>query len=199
MSDPDRTLADRAARGDRRALMELYERHRSRLFGYLTRSLGNATLAEDVFQDVWIKVMQKIGTYRPGTASFRAWLYRVASNAAVDRLRREAVRSGPELDAPVHDGDERRVDQVASSEPGPDQAGIGRVFARDLTTALDELSAKQKAAVLLRHQQGLSYPEIARALAVREGTAKTLVHRGVLRLRVELSDWAPEESNDDDA
>jgi RNA polymerase sigma-70 factor (ECF subfamily) len=199
MSDPDRTLADRAARGDRRALMELYERHRSRLFGYLTRSLGNATLAEDVFQDVWIKVMQKIGTYRPGTASFRAWLYRVASNAAVDRLRREAVRSGPELDAPVHDGDERRVDQVASSEPGPDQAGIGRVFARDLTTALDELSAKQKAAVLLRHQQGLSYPEIARALAVREGTAKTLVHRGVLRLRVELSAWAPEESSDDDA
>ena len=197
MSDPDRTLAGRAARGDRRALMELYERHRSRLFGYLTRSLGNATLAEDVFQEVWIKVMQKIGTYRPGTASFRAWLYRVAANAAVDRLRREAVRSGPELDAPAHDGEERRVDQVASPEPGPEQAGIGRIFARDLTTALDQLSAKQTAAVLLRHQQGLSYPEISRALAVREGTAKTLVHRGVLRLRAELSGWAPEESNDD--
>ena len=197
MSDPDRTLAGRAARGDRRALMELYERHRSRLFGYLTRSLGNATLAEDVFQEVWIKVMQKIGTYRPGTASFRAWLYRVASNAAIDRLRREAVRSGPELDAPAHDGEERRVDQVASPEPGPEQAGIGRIFARDLTTALDQLSAKQKAAVLLRHQQGLSYPEISRALAVREGTAKTLVHRGVLRLRAELSGWAPGESNDD--
>lgn len=197
MSDPDRTLAGRAARGDRRALMELYERHRSRLFGYLTRSLGNATLAEDVFQEVWIKVMQKIGTYRPGTASFRAWLYRVAANAAIDRLRREAVRSGPELDAPAHDGEERRVDQVASPEPGPEQAGIGRIFARDLTTALDQLSAKQKAAVLLRHQQGLSYPEISRALAVREGTAKTLVHRGVLRLRAELSGWAPEESNDD--
>ena len=197
MSDPDRTLAGRAARGDRRALMELYERHRSRLFGYLTRSLGNATLAEDVFQEVWIKVMQKIGTYRPRTASFRAWLYRVAANAAIDRLRREAVRSGPELDAPAHDGEERRVDQVASPEPGPEQAGIGRIFARDLTTALDQLSAKQKAAVLLRHQQGLSYPEISRALAVREGTAKTLVHRGVLRLRAELSGWAPEESNDD--
>ena len=197
MSDPDRTLAGRAARGDRRALMELYERHRSRLFGYLTRSLGNATLAEDVFQEVWIKVMQKIGTYRPGTASFRAWLYRVAANAAVDRLRREAVRSGPELDAPAHDGEERRVDQVASPEPGPEQAGIGRIFARDLTTALDQLSAKQKAAVLLRHQQGLSYPEISRALAVREGTAKTLVHRGVLRLRAELSGWAPKGSNDD--
>ena len=197
MSDPDRTLAGRAARGDRRALMELYERHRSRLFGYLTRSLGNATLAEDVFQEVWIKVMQKIGTYRPGTASFRAWLYRVAANAAIDRLRREAVRSGPELDAPAHDGEERRVDQVASPEPGPEQAGIGRIFARDLTTALDQLSAKQKAAVLLRHQQGLSYPEISRALAVREGTAKTLVHRGVLRLRAELSGWAPKGSNDD--
>lgn len=197
MTDPDRTLAARAGRGDRLALMELYERYRSRLFGYLMRSLGNAALAEDVFQDVWIKVMQKIGTYRPGTASFKAWLFRVAANAAVDRQRREAVRSGPELDAPALDGDERRVDQVVSPQPGPDQAGIGKVFARDLTTALEELSPKQKAAVLLRHQQGLSYPEIARALAVREGTAKTLVHRGVLRLRTELSGWAPEESNDD--
>ena len=170
MSDPDRTLASRAGRGDRRALMELYDRYRSRLFGYLTRSLGNASLAEDVFQDVWIKVMQKIGTYRPGKATFRAWLFRVAANAAVDRLRREAVRSGPELDAPAHDGDERRVDQLASSDPSPEQSGVGRVFARDLSRALNVLSEKQKAAVLLRHQQGLSYPEIARALAVPEGT-----------------------------
>ena len=197
MSDPDRTLASRAGRGDRRALMELYDRYRSRLFGYLTRSLGNASLAEDVFQDVWIKVMQKIGTYRPGKATFRAWLFRVAANAAVDRLRREAVRSGPELDAPAHDGDERRVDQIASSDPSPEQSGVGRVFARDLSHALNVLSEKQKAAVLLRHQQGLNYPEIARALAVPEGTAKTLVHRGVLRLRAELSGWAPTESNDE--
>jgi RNA polymerase sigma-70 factor (ECF subfamily) len=197
MSDPDRTLAERAGRGDRRALMELYERYRSRMFGYLTRSLGNAALAEDVFQDVWIKVMQKIGTYRPGKATFRAWLFRVAGNAAVDRLRREAVRSGPELDAPAHDGDERRIDQIASAEPGPDTAGMGRLFARDLAGALEHLSARQKAAVLLRHQQGLSYPEIARALGIREGTAKTLVHRGVLRLRAELAGWSREESHDD--
>ena len=197
MSDPDGTLASRAGRGDRRALMELYDRYRSRLFGYLTRSLGNAALAEDVFQDVWIKVMQKIGTYRPGKATFRAWLFRVAANAAVDRLRREAVRSGPELDAPAHDGDERRVDQIASSDPSPEQSGVGRVFARDLSRALNVLSERQKAAVLLRHQQGLSYPEIARALAIREGTAKTLVHRGLLRLRAELPGWAPGESNDE--
>ena len=197
MTDTDLKLARRARRGDRRALEALYERHRGPLLGYCDKMLPHRAAAEDVFQDVWIKVMQKIGTYRPGTASFRAWLFRVAANAAVDRLRREAVRAGPELDAPAHDGDERRVDRVASPEPGPDQAGIGRVFARDLTTALDGLSPRQKAAVLLRHQQGLSYPEIARAMAVREGTAKTLVHRGVLRLRAELSGWAPEESNDD--
>ena len=195
MSDPDRMLASRAARGDRRALVELYERHRSRLFGYVMRLIGNPSLAEDVFQDVWIKVMQKIGTYRPGNATFRAWLFRVAANAAVDRLRREAVRSGPALDAPAHEGEERRVDLIASHEPGPERLGVGRVFARDLESALSSLSVKQKAAVLLRHQQGLSYPEIARALSVREGTAKTLVHRGVLRLRAELSEWRPEESS----
>jgi RNA polymerase sigma-70 factor (ECF subfamily) len=197
MSDPDRTLARKASRGDRRAVADLYERYRARLFGYLTRSLGNPALAEDVFQEVWIKVMQKIGTYRPSGGTFRAWLFRVAANAAVDRLRREAVRAGPELDAPATEGDERRVDHVVSAEPGPERSGTGRLFARDLGLALESLSDRQKSAVLLRHQQGLSYPEIARALAVREGTAKTLVHRGILRLREKLSEWAPSEKNDE--
>lgn len=190
MSDADRTLAARAGRGDRQALLELYERYRGRLFGFLTRSVGDTALAEDLFQEVWIKVMQKVGSYRPGRASFRAWLFRVAANAAIDRLRREAVRSGPELDAPVADGDERWIDRVATTEPGTHRIGSGRLFAADLERALKSLPDKQRSALLLRHQQGLSYPEIARALAIREGTAKTLVHRGILRLRTVLSGWS---------
>jgi RNA polymerase sigma-70 factor (ECF subfamily) len=196
MSDPDRKLARRAGRGDRAALGELYDRYRSRLFGYIRKTIHDPAIAEEVFQEVWIKVIRGIQSYRPGRATFRAWLFRVASNAAIDRLRRNALRSGEELDAPLADGEGRRVDRVASADAPPDREGEGHMFQEDLVRALRTLRPKQRQAVLLRHQQGLTYPEIAEAMQVAEGTAKTLVHRGVLQLRVELSAWDPAGSDD---
>ncbi|HXV75925.1 MAG TPA: RNA polymerase sigma factor [Candidatus Polarisedimenticolaceae bacterium] len=198
MSDPDRALARKAGRGDRDALLTLYERHKGRLFGYLRRALRDRTLAEDVFQEVWIKVMQGIELYRPSRATFRAWLFRIAANAAVDRVRREAVRAADPLDAPLETGEGRVVDRVASPRVAPDREGEGHLFGEALDRALGKLREGQRQAVLLRHQQGLSYPEIAVALGVREGTAKTMVHRGVMRLRDELADWAPAGSSDAD-
>ena len=186
MSDPDRTLAGRAGRGDRRALLSLYERYQGRLFGFLRRSLADPALAEDVFQEVWIKVMDKIATFRPGKAPFRAWLFRVASNAVVDRLRRERVRSSPSLDAPIGDGEDRWIDRLPASGPDPELATERGLRAAELDHALRTLNPRQRAAVLMRHQQGWTYSEIASALGVREGTAKTLVHRGLLRLRERL-------------
>ena len=95
-----------------------------------------------------------------------------------------------ELDAPVADGPERAIDRVASAAPGPERIAGGELFAESLTVALDALSERQRAAVLLRHQQGHSYAEIANALDVAEGTAKTLVHRGVQILRARLKEWS---------
>jgi len=184
MNDPDLRLARRAGRGDRRALARLYEAHKRRLMGYLVRTMGNRQLAEDVFQEAWIKVLQGIGGYRPQAgSSFRAWLYRVAGNAASDRLRYEARRpaGGP---GPADDADDPRgPDRLPSPLPGPERQAAGRQRAEAFREALGGLSDRQRAAVLLRHQQGMSYPEIAAALGVPQGTAKTLVHRGVLALR----------------
>ena len=194
MTDPDRELVRKARRGDRRALTELYERHKRKLLGFLVKIAGERELAEDVFQEVWVKVLQKIDRYRSGRGSFRAWLFSVAANAAVDRLRREGRRRGPELDAPAGESGQRRIDLMPSSGPGPHREGEGRMFVADLVQALRGLSERQRAAVLLRHQQGLSYQEISRALGVAEGTAKTLVHRGLLTLRDALVEW-----NDDRA
>jgi len=186
MSDPDRTLAGRAGRGDRQALLALYERYKGRLLGFLRRSVVDPALAEDVFQEVWVKVMERIATYRPAKAPFRAWLFRVAANAAVDRLRRERVRSGPSLDAPLGEGQERWIDRLPSLDPDPERAMQARGLATEVDQALAALNPRQRTAVLLRHQQGWTYSEIADALGVREGTAKTLVHRGLLRMRERL-------------
>ena len=188
MSDPDRRLVDEARRGDDRALAELYERHRKPLLGFLRRMLRSAE-AEEVFPEVWIKVMESIERYQPGEASFRSWLYKVAANAARDRMRRERLRSGPSLDAPLGEGPDRVIDHLVDESAGPDRRAEGRLFRRQLDQAMEALTPRQKAAVLLKHQQGFRYREIAEMLEMAEGTAKTTVHRGVATLRERLQEW----------
>ncbi len=191
MTDTDLKLARRARRGDREALEALYDRYRGRLLGYLDRLLGNRAVAEDVFQDVWIKVMRGLRTYRPVPGSFRPWLFRIAANAAVDRRRRDSRRAGLALDAPAgEESAERLIDQVAADIPTPEAAGIGSAIGRDLQVALQQLPERQRSATLLRHQQGMSYGEISATLQIPEGTAKTLVHRGTRALRVSLARWS---------
>jgi RNA polymerase sigma-70 factor (ECF subfamily) len=183
MSDPDLRLVRRARRGDGQALAALYERYRARLYGFLVRSAGEPALAEDLYQEVWMKVMGALGGFETERGTFRAWLFRIAANAAVDERRRRALRRGPELDALLPSEEGRVVDLVPSGDPGPERRGVAGDELRGLDRALALLSDQQRDAVLLRHQQGLTYPELARALSVPEGTAKSLVHRGVLTLR----------------
>ena len=153
--------------------------------------LGSRATAEDVFQEVWIKVMQALPRYRPSSGTFRAWLYRIAGNAAIDRMRRDRLRRGPELDAPVAGEEgERAIDRVAADRPSPEAEGTAAEIARDLEHALHALPERQRAAVLLRHRLGMSYREIGSTLSVPDGTAKTLVHRGVHALRERLPHWS---------
>jgi RNA polymerase sigma-70 factor (ECF subfamily) len=142
---------------------------------------GSRTLAEDVFQEVWMKVIEAIGSYRTERAPFRAWLYRVASNAAVDRLRAETVRRAD----PLEDAgaEHPQFERLASPSPGPEAQHLARETGRRLAAALEDIDERQRTAVLLRHQQGFTYAEIAEIFGVAEGTAKTLVHRGVVKLR----------------
>jgi RNA polymerase sigma-70 factor (ECF subfamily) len=183
MDDSDRSLARKARRGNRRALASLYERYRNRVFGYLAKEMRDREAAEDVFQEVWVKVMQGMGSYDADRGPFRAWLFRIAANAAVDRRRRDAVRLGDELDTPLDNGEGRRADLLPSEGPDPERLSASHEAGAALGRGIEKLDARQRTAVLLRHQQGLSYPEIARAMAVPEGTAKTLVHRAVVALR----------------
>ena len=187
MDDLDRSLARKARSGNRRALASLYQRYRSRVFGYLVKEMRDRETAEDVFQEVWMKVMQGIGSYDAARGPFRAWLFRVAANAAVDRQRRDTVRLGDELDAPVENGDGRRVNLLPSDGPDPERLSASHEAGVALGRRLGKLEARQRTAVLLRHQQGHSYAEIAHAMAIPEGTAKTLVHRGVVALRRAMS------------
>lgn len=184
MDDPDRRLALRARGGDRDALAALYERHRQRLYGFLLKVAR--PWAEDVLQEVWIKVARAIDTFDPERGTFRAWLFGIAAREAAHVSRRELIRSGPSLDDP---GGIALHDRVASDRPDSEAVAAGRELGRAFARAIETLSPAQRTAVLLRHQQGLSHAEIAQALGVPVATAKTHLHRGVLAVREALKEW----------
>jgi RNA polymerase sigma-70 factor (ECF subfamily) len=178
--DPDRALARKAGQGDRRALGRLYDRHRVPVFSLLVRIVGDRSLAEDAFQETWIKVMNGIESYDRTAGTFRAWVSRIAHNAAIDRLRRETRHTNAaELDAPIDDQGNTGIEILATDSPGPERAAVARHEVEQLAILMGKLPERQRLAVLLRHQQGMSYAEIAAVLGVPEGTAKTSVHRGL--------------------
>lgn len=188
--DPDRELALRARRGDRNALGALYERHKGRLLGFLQRLVGPGGLAEDVFQDVWMKVMNSAQQYDPHRGPFHAWLYRVASNAAVDRMRSESNR-GRRLDQETTGEGGSILDTIPAMGPDPERHLAGIDAERRIHRILATIDPRQRIAILLRHQLGFSYAEVASTVGVTEGTAKTLVHRGILTLRARLEEMNP--------
>jgi len=183
MTDPDRKLAKRAARGDADAIAVLYDRYRSRIFGFLVRISGRQA-AEDVFQEVWIAVIRRIDSFDPRRGSFSGWIHGIAANAAVDRFRRERVREADSLDDP------ERGETLPSPGPSPESAALAAPLGDALVAALDRLEPDRRAAVLLRHHLGMTYAEIAGSLGIPEGTAKSMVHRGVSELRASLEGWS---------
>lgn len=188
--DPDRELAFRARRGDRDALGALYEKHKGRLLGFLHRLVGPGGLAEDVFQEVWIKVMNSVRQYDPHRGPFHAWLYRVASNAAVDRMRSESSH-GRWLEEETTSEGKSILDTTPAAGPDPERHLAGLEAERRVHRMLATIDPRQRCAILLRHQLGFSYAEVASIVGVAEGTAKTLVHRGILALRGRFGEMNP--------
>ncbi len=171
---------------DRSEVEALYARHKRPLLGYLRRYCRSPEIADDVFQEVWLKVWKHLDRYQPQRGEFRTWLYRVATNAALDRIRRDRVRAAESLDQPQGESTIAPIDQLQDDAPDPERESLARLDWNRVREAMEDLSEDRRAAVLLRHQQGLSYAEVAVALGVPEGTAKTLVHRAVKRLRNRL-------------
>lgn len=171
---------------DRSEVEALYARHKRPLLGYLRRYCRSPDIADDVFQEVWLKVWKHLERYQPERGEFRTWLYRVATNAALDRIRRDQVRVAESLDAPRGDSTIAPIDRLPDGAADPERESLARLDWHRVREAMEGLSEQRRAAVLLRHQQGMSYAEVAVALGVPEGTAKTLVHRAVKRLRDRL-------------
>jgi len=173
--DPsDVELLARVGERDREAFEILYGRYVRSVFGLALRRLGDRATAEDAVQEAFTAIWRSASTYRPERGAAGGWIYTVARNAIVDRLR----RNGPTADA--------ELPELASTEPGPAQQAEDSDVAFRVHRALEELQPREREVIELAYWSGMSQSEVAEYLHLPLGTVKTRTRSGLARLATVL-------------
>lgn len=168
--------------GDTAAFEALYGRYRTRLYRHLAHQCSDARLAEELYQDIWLKVINARAGYEP-LAKFSTWLYRIAHHRLLDHYRQHA-RNVAEL----FDGGIDPDDLPAAENADPARQFERSDLASRLTLALEDLPAPQREAFLLAEEGGLSLEEIAATTATGRETVKSRLRYAVGKLRLSLQD-----------
>lgn len=186
LAAPDHSLAlallDRIARRDGVAVGELYDRHARVLFSLICRIVRDDGEAEDVLQDVLLRVWDKAESYDPMLGSPMAWLVRIARNRAIDRVRARKARPA------THATDEALPSLVADDDrtPGPERAAAQAEERLAVARALDQIPAEQRLLIEAAYFRGYTHSELAVQFNVPLGTVKTRIRKGMLALRDHL-------------
>jgi RNA polymerase sigma-70 factor (ECF subfamily) len=176
--------------GDEQSFELLLQRYRTPLVNFLFRMVRAREEAEDLAQEVFLRVYRARKDYVP-SAKFTTWLFRIATNLALNSVRdNRHQRMEVSLDAPVtvdaEDGDEKVLD-IAEKHPNIEQYLVEEARKKMIRHAIDKLPEKQRAAVLLHKYQELDYGDIAKILECSESALKSLLFRAYETLRVELA------------
>lgn len=179
----DTYLATQAKEGDEIAFSQLFDKHYSWVYSKAYRMLGNYQDTEEVTQDVFIKVWQKLNKWDTKQGSFQAWLNTVARNTIIDAIRkRERIREAPVSGSP--DDDEVPLIEYEDPRPGPDRQLEAQEAQEILESALQQVTKpNHRIAWILRHLEGYSIAEIARILDRKDGTVKIWIFRCTKELR----------------
>jgi RNA polymerase sigma-70 factor (ECF subfamily) len=173
IGESDVRLAQRLLERDEKALREAIDRYGRAVFGIARRVLAEASLAEEVAQDTFLALWRRPGAYDPARGSLQAFLLGVARNKAVDLVRREESlrRAREALTVEAESGDGAPVDEIGVEER------------EEVRAALAKLSPLQREAIVLAYFGGRTYREVAAELGIPEGTAKTRLRDGLIKLR----------------
>lgn len=187
------SLVSRLRSGEQTAVAELARLYQDRIYQLAWRCVGNREDAEEVTQDVLLKVCRTVDRFR-GDSALSSWIYRITFNTAMSRLRRlRAMRvtmcDEVERDEGLDEGASRRHEAVDWSMSADERVMWGQLRAR-LASAMKDLPAIYRAPIILRDLQGLSTEEASRALRVKDQTLKSRLHRGRHMLRRHLGDFA---------
>jgi RNA polymerase sigma-70 factor, ECF subfamily len=177
----DRGLVARASRGDVEAFRQLVLEHSGLVYRLAHSMLGRED-AQDASQEVWIRVWRNIKAFR-GESAFTTWLYRITVNTCLSFRQREARRDERE-----YSGEEMPyLPEPPGGDADPETAALSAERREEIEAALLHVRAEHRAALVLRHMEGLSYAEIAAVLEVPDGTAKGWVSRGRAAMLVALT------------
>jgi RNA polymerase sigma-70 factor (ECF subfamily) len=170
----ERATVDRARAGDQQALADIYDWYMPRVYRYAVARVGNTHEAEDLTEEVFLKLLGAIGDFRWRDVPFSSWVFRIAHNCIATHYRRSAQRGGPTSEIPLDMVDGRHDVAYAIEE---------RITLEEVRVAASQLPEAQREVIALRFAVGLSIAETARALGKREGNIKALQHKAVSRLQ----------------
>jgi RNA polymerase sigma-70 factor (ECF subfamily) len=176
--EPDAQLVQSCLRGDGPSWEELVRRHTRRVYSLCYRFTGNPAAAEDLSQEVFLRVYRTLGSYRSEYGAFPTWLTSVTRNLLVDhyrRTRRDRLTDSIEDAMP-------KLEEKHSPARSPDRLAQAAELSAQLQRGLARLSPELREAVILRDLQGLEYGEIRTVLQVPEGTVKSRINRGRIEL-----------------
>ena len=182
---PDADVVALAQRGRETAYRELLRRYERPVFSLVFRMVRDRTVAEDLAQDAFIKVLNHIDRYRP-EFKFSSWLFKIANNVAIDHLRKRQLDT-VSMDGSPHAGTPAEVEATSFQLADPAESALEEMVAKELGSkiehAIAQLRPEYRSCILLRHVEGRSYEEIAATLDLPLGTVKTFIHRARHQLR----------------
>ncbi|HSL01503.1 MAG TPA: RNA polymerase sigma factor [Rubrobacteraceae bacterium] len=182
MNAGDRILVARASRGDVEAFTKLVRANSSLVYRVALRMLGPED-AQDASQEVWVRVWRNIGGFK-GESAFSTWLYRITMNTCLSARERESRRTAREY----AEGMPYLLAEPSGGEADPEAAALDAERREEIEAALKYVRTEHRAALVLRHMEGLSYAEIAEVLEVPDGTAKGWVSRGRATMLLALAE-----------
>ena len=186
-----RNLVERLKAHDPDAVADLSDSYGAKIYQLAFRYLRNREDAEEVAQDVLLKVHQKIDAFR-GDAALSSWIYRITFNAAMSRLRefKQNLPNAAEKTIDEQEANQPLKREVVDWSPLADEEMLRKEMRQALVRALKEMPVLYRAPVILRDVQGLTTEEASAMLHVKEQTLKSRLHRGRLMLREQLADFA---------
>jgi RNA polymerase sigma-70 factor (ECF subfamily) len=171
-----RKLVERAQRGERAALEELYLIHFDRIYSYLHVSVGNRHDAEDLTTQTFLKMLESIGRFRWQSAPFSAWLFRIAHNLAMDHFRARR-RWQPEEEVP---------EPAGSEEPSAELQAMQSIGRQSMLELIQDLSPEQQQVLTLKFVFNFANADVATILEKTEGAIKSLQHRALASLQKQI-------------
>ena len=173
----ERALVDAAKAGDEAALAELYSLYFPRVYRYILARMGNPYDAEDLTEEVFLRVLDAIERFQWREAPFSAWLFRIAHNAVISQRRKDGARG---RSSPLSEA-------LAVDSQGPEEMVENRLALNEIMKAAETLPEAQRRVISLRFAAGLTVAETARAMGKGEGNVKVIQHKAIAKLREMLA------------